>query len=183
VERGVQSLQWAASDRNLDALSFSVYYRLESDRTWKLLKQDLEDSFYTVNSDNFTDGTYIFKVVASDAPSNPPANALSGEFESRPFTIDNTPPSVKMWQLSIATARVQVAIDAADVTSTLNQADISVDAGPWQSIFPIDGITDSKAESYSFHSDVLSRGEHVLSFRIYDQNDNVGIGKLVVRIP
>jgi hypothetical protein len=78
VERGVQSLQWTAVDRNQDALSFDVYYRSENDRVWKLLKQDLEDSFYTVNSDNFPDGTYIFKVVASDAPSNPAANALTG---------------------------------------------------------------------------------------------------------
>jgi len=183
VERGAQSLQWTASDRNQDSLSFAVYYRPEDDRVWKLLKQDLEDSFYTVNSDNLPDGTYIFKVVASDRPSNPAASALTGELESRPFTIDNTPPSVKMQQSSINGSRVRVAIDAADATSTLTQADISVDAGPWQPIFAVDGITDSKAESYSYLSDVLSHGEHVVSFRIYDQNDNVGIGKLVVRIP
>jgi hypothetical protein len=30
---------------------------------------------------------------------------------------------------------------------------------------------------------MLPAGEHVIAFRIYDQVDNVGIGKLVVRIP
>ena len=49
--------------------------------------------------------------------------------------------------------------------------------------FPVDGITDSKTERYSYQSDVLTSGEHVIAFRTYDQNDNVGIGKLVVRIP
>jgi len=29
----------------------------------------------------------------------------------------------------------------------------------------------------------LTSGEHVIAFRVYDQNDNAGMGKLVVRIP
>ena len=58
-----------------------------------------------------------------------------------------------------------------------------MDTGPWQTLFPADGITDSKVEAYVYQSDILSSGEHVIAFRIYDQNDNVGIGKLVVRIP
>ena len=35
----------------------------------------------------------MVRLVASDAVSNTPENALAtGERESRPFTIDNTPP-------------------------------------------------------------------------------------------
>ena len=187
VEKGAQSFQWTASDRNQDTLIFDVYYRGESERTWKLLKKGLEESFYTINSDALPDGIYILKVVASDSPSNPatgsPAGALSAEMESRPFSIDNTPPTVKIQQTGIAGGRVRVAIDASDATSTLNQSEISVDTGPWQAVFPVDGITDSKSETYTYQSDILAAGEHVIAFRTYDQNDNVGIGKLVVRVP
>jgi len=187
VEKGAQSFQWTASDRNQDTLIYDVYYRGESERTWKVLKKGLEESFYTINSDALPDGTYVLKLVASDSPSNPaaatPAGALSAEMESRPFSIDNTPPTVKIQQMGITAGRVRVAIEASDATSTLNQSEISVDTGPWQAVLPADGITDSKIETYTYQSDILAPGEHVVAFRTYDQNDNVGIGKLVVRIP
>jgi len=187
VEKGAQSFQWTATDRNQDALIYEVYYRGETERTWKLLKKGLEENFYTINSDALPDGRYIVKIVASDSPSNPiagtPAGALTAEMESRPFSIDNTPPTVKIQQTAITGGRVRVAIDATDATSTLNQSEISVDTGPWQALFPGDGITDSKNETYTYQSDTLAPGEHVIAFRTYDQSDNVGIGKLVVRIP
>ena len=42
------------------------------------------------------DGRYVVKVVASDAPDNPPAQRLTGERLSEPVDIDNTPPQVKL---------------------------------------------------------------------------------------
>ena len=140
-------------------------------------------NFFTINSDTLPDGTYVVRLVASDAAANTPENGLSGEIESRPFTIDNTPPTVTLKQDGLNAGRVRVAIEAADSTSTLNQAEISVDAGEFKSVFPRDGIADSKSESFLWQTDVLPQGEHVIAFRIYDQNDNVGLGKLVVRIP
>src|SRR5438093_4016190 len=95
-QRGAQSFQWTATDKNQDTLTYDLYYRAENDRTWKLLKKDLEDNIYTINSDTLPDGIYTVRVVVSDQPSNPPDLALRGEMESRPFTIDNTPPVVTM---------------------------------------------------------------------------------------
>ena len=69
--------------------------------------------------------------------------------------------------------RVRIAIDATDETSTLNQAEVSIDTGEWQAVFPKDGIIDSKSESFSYLSVEFPSGEHVIAFRIYDQNDNV----------
>jgi hypothetical protein len=182
-QRGVQSFQWTATDRNQDNLSYDIYYREETERTWKLLKRDIADNFYTINSDTLPDGTYVVRVVASDAPSNPPELALKGEMESRPFTIDNTPPVVTMKLEGIDGRRARVAIDAVDQTSTLSQAEVAIDTGDWRPVFPKDGIIDSKSESFSYLSGDLSPGEHVVAFRVYDQNDNAGMGKLVVRIP
>src|SRR5204863_5285451 len=86
-QRGAQSFQWTAIDKNQDTLTYDIYYRADNERTWKLLKKDLEDNFHTINSDTMPDGTYTVRVVASDQPSNPPDLALRGEMESRPFTI------------------------------------------------------------------------------------------------
>ena len=183
LQKGSQSFQWVVLDKNEDSLQFDLYYRAESDRNWIPLKKNVEDNFYTINSDTLPDGTYIVRLVASDAASNTPENALSAEMETRPFVVDNTPPTVAIKQDGISAGRVRVAIEAADGTSTLNQAEISVDAGDFRAVFPKDGIADSRNESFAWQSETLSPGEHVIAFRIYDQNDNVGLGKLVVRIP
>jgi hypothetical protein len=79
--------------------------------------------------------------------------------------------------------KARIAIEAVDQTSTLTQAEIAVDTGDWRPVFPKDGIIDSKSESFSYLSTDLAPGEHVIAFRVYDQNDNAGMGKLVVRIP
>jgi hypothetical protein len=183
LQKGAQSFQWVAIDKNDDALQYDLYYRADGAANWNLLKKNVEDSFYTINSDTLPDGTYLVRLVASDSLSNTPESALPGERESRPFTIDNTPPEVTAKQDGLSGGRVRIAIDAADSTSTLTQAEVSVDAGEFRTIFPKDGITDSKHESFLWQSDMLSPGEHVITCRVYDQNDNVGLSKLVVRVP
>jgi hypothetical protein len=182
-QRGAQSFQWTATDKNQDGLTYDIYYRAENERAWKPLKRDLEDNFYTISSDTLPDGTYVVRIVANDQPSNPPDLALRGEMESRPFVIDNTPPVVTMSLERIENRRARVAIEAADQTSTLTQAEVAIDTGDWRPVFPKDGIIDSKSESFSFLSGELTSGEHVVAVRVYDQNDNAGMGKLVVRIP
>jgi hypothetical protein len=182
-QRGAQSFQWTAADKNQDMLTYDLYYRAENERTWKVLKKDLEDNFYTINSDTLPDGTYIVRVVASDSPSNPPEIALKGEMESHTFIIDNTPPEVTMRLDRIENRKAYIAIDAADKTSTLNQAEVAIDTGDWRPVFPKDGIIDEKSESFSYVSSELSPGEHVIAFRVYDQNDNAGMSKVIARIP
>jgi hypothetical protein len=182
-QRGAQSFQWNATDKNQDTLAYDIYFRADNERTWKVLKRDLEDNFYTISSDTLPDGTYVVRIVASDQPSNPPDLTLRGEMESRPFIIDNTPPVVTMTLDRLENRHARVAIEAADQTSTLTQAEVAIDTGDWRPVFPKDGIIDSKSESFSYLSGELTSGEHVVAFRVYDQNDNAGMGKLVVRIP
>src|SRR5207244_12612962 len=131
TQKGGQCLQWTATDKNEDYLVYDVYYRGEGEKSWRLLKKDLEDSFYTIHSDTLPDAMYQLRIVASDQPSNPPEFALTGELESRTFSIDNTPPAVTMKLESIDKSRARIAIEAVDATSTLNQAEISVDTGDW----------------------------------------------------
>jgi hypothetical protein len=182
-QRGAQSFQWTANDKNQDALIYDIYIRADNDRTWKVLKRDVEDNFYSISSDTLPDGVYVVRIVASDAPSNPLDLAQRGEMESRPFIVDNTPPVVTIALERLENRKARVAIEAVDQTSTLNQAEVAIDTGEWRPVFPKDGIIDSKSESFSFLSGDLTSGEHVIAFRIYDQNDNAGMGKLVVRVP
>src|SRR6476619_759338 len=94
-QRGARSFQWQAEDRNGDTLEFAIYYRGLNDQTFRLLKDKLRDTFYTIDGATLADGRYIIKVVASDAPDNPVGQTLTGERLSEPVDIDNTPPVVK----------------------------------------------------------------------------------------
>ena len=183
TQKGARSLQWTATDRNNDGLTYSLHYKAENEAAWKLLRDGLEDPFYTLSSDTLPDGIYVFRVVASDEGSNPEEIALAGERETAPFAIDNSPPSVTMREEGIENRRVWLHVEVEDRTSTLKQAAVSVDAGEWRPIFPVDGIVDSLSEVFDFSSIELTAGEHTIAFRVYDQNENVGIGKTIVRIP
>src|SRR6202790_4645103 len=94
AQKGYQSVLWSAHDENDDDLRFAVYYRGESETRWKLLKDKLDQKFYSWDSTALPDGAYYLRIVASDAPSNSPDAALTTARESERFLVDNTPPVV-----------------------------------------------------------------------------------------
>src|SRR5690349_18659812 len=71
-QRGARSFQWQAEDRNSDTLEYAIYYRALNEQTFRLLKDKLRDNFYTIDGATLADGRYVIKIVASDAPDNPP---------------------------------------------------------------------------------------------------------------
>src|SRR3989454_1354250 len=78
-QRGARSIQWQAEDRNGDSLEYSIYYRAVNEKTFRLLKDKLRDNFFTIDGATLADGRYVIKILASDAPDNPPGKALTGE--------------------------------------------------------------------------------------------------------
>ena len=51
---------------------YAVYYRGEGEQNWRLLKDKLNQTFYSWDTTSMPDGAYYLKIVASDLPSNPP---------------------------------------------------------------------------------------------------------------
>ena len=92
--KGLQTFVWTARDPNKDALSFDVLYRSETDLSWNPLRTGIADSIFTWDTTSVPDGTYIVRIVASDAQSNTPGAALTGLAEGTPFDIDNSPPRI-----------------------------------------------------------------------------------------
>ncbi len=181
-QRGARSLQWQAEDRNSDTLEYAVYYRSLNETTFRLLKEHLRENFYTVDGASLADGRYVFRVVASDAPDNPPGHALTGERLSEPVDIDNTPPVVRqVGSAQIVDQRARAVFDVEDATGRIKRADVSVDGGPWHEVFPDDGIADSPHERYSLNLALTGSGEHTISLRAFDNSNNVGSISVTVR--
>ncbi|HLJ30508.1 MAG TPA: hypothetical protein VKY85_27640 [Candidatus Angelobacter sp.] len=203
-DRDSIAVRWAAHDDNDDDLDYSIYYRGENERDWKLLKSGISDKVYSFESNLLPDGGYVLKVVASDAPSHTPQDALTDEKESTRFEVDNTPPRIQNLAAKIEGQQLHVTFLATDDFSSIKRAEYSIDAGDWQYVEPVGQISDSKTENYDFNALLTAptqllddqpeqkrgRGakksappitEHVVVVRVYDRYDNEVTAKYVVR--
>jgi hypothetical protein len=194
-DRTAITVRWAAHDDNGDNLTYSLYLRGDGETVWRLLKSDITDKAYSFDAALIPDGGYQIKVVASDAPSHTPADALAGEKISERFEIDTTPPVISALTASLADApckhlpcsqQIRVTFDAEDAASPIARAEYSLDAGPWKYIEPVGGLSDAKREHYEVMIPVpaeVKDAEHLLAVRAYDRHDNVGVAKTVIAAP
>jgi hypothetical protein len=181
-QRGARSFQWQAEDRNGDTMEYAIYYRGLNDQTFRLLKDKLRDSFYTIDGATLADGRYVIKVVASDAPDNPAGQKLTGERLGEPVDIDNTPPVIKtVGPPQVLKDSVTVVFSVDDATGKLKRGDSSIDGGIWSPVFPDDGIADSGHEVYTVEFPLTAAGEHTISLRAFDGSGNVGTLSVTVR--
>jgi len=192
-DRTAVTVRWAAHDDDGDDLIYSLLIRGDNETVWRLLKDKITDKAYSFDSILFPDGGYRIKVVASDAPSHTPADALTGEKVSDRFEIDTAPPSVTDLKAAALPAVCAdshcskpfvVSFDAEDATSPMAHAEYSLDAGPWQFVDPVGKISDSLHEHYVFRISVDANAgritEHLVTVRAYDRYDNVGVAKTVI---
>jgi WD40 repeat protein len=192
-DRTAITARWAAHDDDGDDLIYSLYLRGDGETVWRLLKDKVTDKAYSFDATQFPDGGYHLKVVASDAPSHTPTEALSGDKVSDRFEIDTTPPVISSLKDTGQPANCSgahctrpfvISFDAEDATSPLAHAEYSLDAEPWQFIDPVDKISDSLREHYEFRISLDAEsgriGEHLITVRVYDRYENVGAAKTVI---
>jgi hypothetical protein len=191
-DRTAITVRWAAHADNGDDLTFSLYLRGDGETVWRLLKDGVTDKFYTFDAAQIPDGGYQIKVVASDAPSHTPADALTGARVSERFEVDTTPPVISGLKAVEGEADCthapcakpfRVTFDAEDAFSAIARAEYSLDAGPWQFIEPVGGLSDAKREHYEVLVPVPAKdqdAEHLIAVRVYDRHDNVGVAKTVI---
>ena len=180
-QRGARSLIWTAEDRNGDRIKYSVFYRAANEQMFRLLRENLRENFFTIDGAALADGRYLFRIVASDEPSNPAGMSLTGERISEPVDVDNTPPAVtSAGAPQISGERVRVAFEAADAAGLVQRAEFSIDGKEWQTVYPEDGIADSPRERFTVDVPV-SPGEHTISFRAFDANGNAGSARVSAR--
>ena len=188
LQKGYQTVLWSAHDDNDDDLRYAVYFRGENEREWKLLKENLEQKFYSWDTTTLPDGAYYVKIVATDAPSNPPASAHKTERESERFEVDNTPPVIENISVdAVASGKMSggypASFTARDATSAIERAQYSVDGGDWILVAPSTSISDALVEQYNFGLPTLPSGEHTVAVRAYDRFENVGSGKTTFTVP
>jgi len=190
-DRTAVTVRWAAHDDNGDELTFALYYRGEGEQNWQFLHDHIRDRFYSFDASRLPDGHYRIKVVASDAPSHDPGEALTAERVSDEFVIDTTPPVVSGLEAHLENGRIRATWTATDATSPVSHAEYSIDASRWQYLAPVGNIADSLTEHFAIDAPLPAprpdaeapqdRSEHVVAIRVFDRYDNAVTVKAVVR--
>jgi hypothetical protein len=159
-EKGLMTFVWRAEDDNGDELSYDVFYRREGETSWKLLKRGMNEQILVWDTTSVPNGRYTVRIVASDAPSNSTTTAQSGARESTAFAIDNVPPVITVTSARRENGRATIVFDVRDANSSVQKVDYSLDGDKWQSVYPKDGIADSRFEQFELvlEGDAVTRG-------------------------
>jgi hypothetical protein len=178
--KGFIGARWAASDPNGDPLVYTVEIRGTGETEWKLLKDKVTERYFSWDSTTWPDGEYRVRVTASDAPGNPPAEALTARLEGSPFFIDNTPPKIAALSSVRAGGKLQVKWHAADALNNIAKAEYSLDGGEWKVAAPVTRLSDAPELDYELSLDA-GPGEHTVAVRVEDDYGNQAVEKTVVR--
>lgn len=175
--KGFQTITWEADDDNGDSLLFSVYIKREDESQWRVLKEKWTDTVYAFDTLSFPDGVYFLRVVASDIPSNPRGLEASSEKISQALIIDNSPPAIKNFQAIRGKDKLVLTFQfqAEDSLSNIEEVKYLIRPDEWRSIFPEDGICDSKQESFKTTLSLPSDSDNLITVSVKDSQGNIGV--------
>jgi hypothetical protein len=156
---------------------YDVLYRREGEASWKALRKGVQETILVWDTNTVPNGTYFVKIVASDSPANSAADALAGEMDSVALEIDNTPPSIAIGAVRGERGRTIVPFEVTDDHSPIQRVEFSQDGQHWRSVFPVDGIADSKSERYELTIDG-ELGERGVTLRATDSMNNVSTAQV-----
>jgi sugar lactone lactonase YvrE len=159
---GYRTVRWKAADGNKDPLRFRLEIE-DKDGFVMEVRDRITGTQLGIDTHALPDGTYRFRLTASDAPLNPGA-ALETSRVSRWFTVDNSPPGVTL-ERSGATWKAT----ATDDRSPIARAEWSRDGDKWQALAASDGLLDGLTESFEFPA---SDGRHKVVVRVVDSHHN-----------
>jgi hypothetical protein len=172
-------IKWSAVDPNEDELTFRLYVKKEGWKDWIQVEDDLEKKEYDWDTTSFPAGFYQVKVLASDRRDNTPEEALTASRTAGPLVVAHTPPVVKLKVGGIENNRVVIEATAADPLVRLTEASFTINGKKGDTVFPQDGLFDSKTESFRFRTGTLRPGTYVLILRVRNAAGLVGSGDVV----
>ena len=180
--KGSMGVRWAVSDPNGDDLQHTIEIRGVQEREWKLLKDKVKERSLSWESNTFPDGEYIIRVTASDAPDNPPDQALTAVIESERFVIDNGTPRISNLTGVRTGDKISVKWRAADERSVISKAEYSVNGGEWVVVQPTTRLSDAPELQYDLTVDATGpAAERTIAVRVTDEYANVAVEKVIVR--
>jgi hypothetical protein len=140
--KGYRTVAWRAHDDNGDSLRYALGFRPKGNGNWLRLRENVEESQLNFDTSQLPDGRYELRLVASDAEDNPDG-ALTDMRDGVEFVVDNTSPTI-----AVSSSGDSVTVRITDTGSPVGKVEYSADAKEWIRLTPIDGIADSRDETF-----------------------------------
>lgn len=176
-EPGALSLNWESRDPDGDDLAYRLdYCRTETFgcESWQELTTGLTRTFHSFDARSLPDGVYLFRVQATDAPSNFEGEELGAELTSTPVVIDNTPPRIERAVLRRDAEQLVLELRARDEGGRLALAQVALGQGAWRPIPAEDGVDDGARETWRVQLDA-QEAEAGVRVRVVDESGNVTV--------
>jgi hypothetical protein len=170
------AISWKVDNVDQDELRYRLYYRLDSETTWRpLLKptEKLTRTSYDWDVSALPEGVFRIKVEATDELANPPDKVTSHTLESATVTVDSTAPVIK----ALAIKGRQLSGEIVDGIGPIARIEVSIaGSDEWRPLAPKDGVFDEADETFDSNIGALvPAGSHILAIRAYDIAGNVAI--------
>ncbi|MEA2489058.1 MAG: hypothetical protein QOH21_850 [Acidobacteriota bacterium] len=140
--KGYRTVNWRATDDNGDTLRYDVFFRKKGSTQWLRLRENMEDAQLNFDTSQLPDALYELRVTATDAPDNP-ESPLTDAKEGVEFQVDNQAPSIQ-----VTNSGNEVTVHITDALSPIGKVEYSIDADKWIRLTPVDGIADSRDETF-----------------------------------
>ena len=127
-----------------------------------------------LDTTRFDDGTYLVRVRATDAPSNPDG-ALSAEKVSGEFRIVNRAPLLVLFKKETSVGSDKTATLkglASHPLVSIRAVQYRIDGGQWMAARADDGIFDASTEAFTLTTAPLETGPHTVEVQTQDEAGN-----------
>lgn len=142
----------------------------------------LRETTRTLDTQALPDGTYLLKVVASDAVSNP-VDALTAEAVSEPFLIANAAPEIILERPVVVDRSVMLEGRARQNLIAITSVQYRIPSGNWQAAIAKDGLFDSPREAFALVTGPLPPGKQIIEIAVFNAAGTRQIEKIEVIIP
>jgi hypothetical protein len=159
---GFRTVSWKVSDPNKDPLRYRLEIEARNGFSFNV-RERIAGTQLGVDTHALPDGTYRFRLTASDAPGNPDG-AIEVSRVSRWFTVDNTAPAA-----SLRRTGDRWVVSVSDNLSPIVRAEWSRDGQEWTALAPTDGLLDGREETFEFPA---MSGRHIVVVRVVDRQHN-----------
>ena len=167
-------ISWKVDNADADPLRYELWFALEGTKQWMPMLDEgeiLTKTEYKWDTTSVPAGHYLVKVLAVDDTVNDPGLAASHKKISHPVLVDNDPPEVKI-SVKAGKGKATISGSVTDAFSEITRIEVTVDGGPWKTLFPEDLIFDEKGEKFSYTAGDLDKGPHTVTVRAYDRGMN-----------